>query len=440
MNRLFSKLVSIAIIAALLTYAVPTMMPTVKAQPSAPSYYITPATESFTTSAPPPGSKFTVTVMAAAVNGTDSWSVDVGFNSTQLSIVSVTFVSTNATAGGLWPGHSTTPLGPIIGPSDVLASETLLGQDYLNGAATGAVMTITFQIILTPGPGQTLTSLIDPGFGLPPVGETLFILQSPSTDFPTGEIDNPNTAPCTYSFSSVVTPPTKSQITFAQTGLDGSASGTVVTINGTALTYSQLPNVTSVDSSDTLIFSYQTDVSSTTAGEQFVSTGVNATSPLTVSTSETITGSYKTQYQVSFAVNPSGAGTTTPSGTNVWEDSGPLPISATPNSGYAFSNWTTSTGSITVTSTKSASTTANISGPGTITANFVLGTGGNPLYDIIGDGKTDIVDIKDIHAAASAFGSRPDLPNWNPRADVNGDGKIDIVDIYMIAAHFGQLD
>jgi hypothetical protein len=35
-------------------------------------------------------------------------------------------------------------------------------------------------------------------------------------------------------------------VTFAQTGLDSSASGTVLTINGTALTNSQLPNITSV--------------------------------------------------------------------------------------------------------------------------------------------------------------------------------------------------
>jgi hypothetical protein len=145
--------------------------------------------------------------MAAAVNGTATWSVQLGFNASQLQVVGATFVSTQT--GGLFAGHSTVPLGPIIdnngttpgypGVGSVEASETLLGNDYIP-ATTGSVLNVTFQIIQVPATSQTLTSLIDPGFGLPPIGETLFILQSPSVAYPTGEIDYPNTAPCTYSF------------------------------------------------------------------------------------------------------------------------------------------------------------------------------------------------------------------------------------------------
>ena len=87
----------------------------------------------------------------------------------------------------------------------------------------------------------------------------------------------------------------------------------------------------------------------------------------------TVIANYKTQYQVSFAVSPSGSGTTAPSGTDVWEDAGVIPISATANSGYAFSSWS-ATGSITIANPLSASTTATINGPGTITANFVVST------------------------------------------------------------------
>ena len=46
-----------------------------------------------------------------------------------------------------------------------------------------------------------------------------------------------------------------------------------------------------------------------------------------------------------------------------------ISLSTTPNSNYVFSNWTT-TGSIVVTNSTSASTTATINGTGTITANF----------------------------------------------------------------------
>ena len=51
---------------------------------------------------------------------------------------------------------------------------------------------------------------------------------------------------------------------------------------------------------------------------------------------------YTDQFQVSFVVSPAGTGTTSPSGTNVWENYGALSITGTPNSGYAFSVWSSS--------------------------------------------------------------------------------------------------
>lgn len=83
-----------------------------------------------------------------------------------------------------------------------------------------------------------------------------------------------------------------------------------------------------------------------------------------------INPTYYHQYQVTFAV--SGSGTTSPSvGTN-WQNAGSLSISATANSGYTFSSWGSNTPSITFANAGSSSTTATISGPGTITANFVV--------------------------------------------------------------------
>jgi hypothetical protein len=108
------------------------------------------------------------------------------------------------------------------------------------------------------------------------------------------------------------------------------------------------------------------------AGEQWVTSTVS----WTITASDAITNPivYQHQYQVTFAVSPSGDGTTTPSGSNVWEDAGSLPISASPNGGYAFSSWSSSTGSITFASSTSASTTATVSGPGTITSDFTVVT------------------------------------------------------------------
>jgi hypothetical protein len=80
----------------------------------------------------------------------------------------------------------------------------------------------------------------------------------------------------------------------------------------------------------------------------------------------TETARWKTQYQVT--ISSSGGGSATPNGTD-WYDAGSLFITATATQGYAFTSWT-ATGSITFANSSSASTTANITGSGTIRANF----------------------------------------------------------------------
>jgi hypothetical protein len=91
---------------------------------------------------------------------------------------------------------------------------------------------------------------------------------------------------------------------------------------------------------------------------------------ISISGVEAITTTTVTQYQVTFVVSPSGSGSTSPAGTNVWEDTGSLGISTTANSGYSFSTWSSNTTSITFATANSADTTATINGSGTITATF----------------------------------------------------------------------
>jgi len=56
------------------------------------------------------------------------------------------------------------------------------------------------------------------------------------------------------------------------------------------------------------------------------------------------------------------------------------------------------------------------------------------LPDVNGDG---LVDIFDLVAVASAFGSKPGDPNWNSKADVNGDGLVDIFDLVAVSMNYG---
>jgi hypothetical protein len=88
--------------------------------------------------------------------------------------------------------------------------------------------------------------------------------------------------------------------------------------------------------------------------------------------SATISPTYYHQYLVTIAVNNANYGDiTTPSwapGTS-WMNAGQNTITAAPAHKHSFSSWSVA-GSITIVNPNSASTTATINGPGTITANF----------------------------------------------------------------------
>jgi outer membrane protein assembly factor BamB len=119
---------------------------------------------------------------------------------------------------------------------------------------------------------------------------------------------------------------TQYNVTFAQSGLDSSASGTVITINGTVVPYSSTPYSLWVNSGNALYFSYINNVYSRTSGKQFSLVSANASSPLTVTAPIGVTGIYHTQYQSMFEV-------TTPSPVNI------LVIS--PNGSHVGYNWST---------------------------------------------------------------------------------------------------
>jgi hypothetical protein len=134
-------------------------------------------------------------------------------------------------------------------------------------------------------------------------------------------------------------------------------------------------------------------------GTQYVCTGWNGTGDapasgsgttvnFTITQNSTITWNWKTQYSVSFSVAPPGGGSTTPTGNDIWEDEGPLPLSAEANVEYPylFSQWSSNTTSITFLNPNSSSTTATIEGPGTITANFTPVQRYSLIVNVVGNG------------------------------------------------------
>ena len=178
---------------------------------------------------------------------------------------------------------------------------------------------------------------------------------------------------------------TNVNVRFTTSGMSSDASGTVLTIDSTPYTYTQLQSLTyswvpgsthTVTASDPVPVkaekqyrwkSWTNPGGLTANGGSGGKPGGTFTVP---SSSTTVTLNYVTQYQVSFAVNPTSAGTTTPSSAGLWVNSGKLTVSAVPNTGYTFTSWSSNTGSITFASAGSASTSATIGGSGTVTANF----------------------------------------------------------------------
>src|SRR5436309_3127645 len=89
---------------------------------------------------------------------------------------------------------------------------------------------------------------------------------------------------------------TQFQLTFAQSGIGGDSTGSVVTINGSVTkAAAQLPFSAFFDSGATVTYAYADPVASTVAGQRYALTTPAPTpaSPITVSGAATITGTYK---------------------------------------------------------------------------------------------------------------------------------------------------
>jgi hypothetical protein len=86
------------------------------------------------------------------------------------------------------------------------------------------------------------------------------------------------------------------------------------------------------------------------------------------SSATTYTASFNTTYQLTTAANPTNGGTVMPLSGTYYAPNTVVSLTATANANYAFSNWTGN-----VANPNSASTTVTMTGPQSVTANFVAG-------------------------------------------------------------------
>ncbi len=90
-------------------------------------------------------------------------------------------------------------------------------------------------------------------------------------------------------------------------------------------------------------------------------------------TATTYTATFDTQYQLATQASPSADGTVTPASGSYYAAGATIPVTATANNGFTFSNWTSTGGSFE--STTSASTNFHMpAAPATVTGNFGAAT------------------------------------------------------------------
>jgi len=244
----------------------------------------------------------------------------------------------------------------------------------LSGTATGTkTATVT-------GSGTTYNVAVS---GITGVGTvSVSIPASVATD----SVGNPNTASTstdntvTYALPSVVTSvssvsvPEGSTATFQVKLSNQPAASTVVTVarasgdsditvtGGASLTFTT-SNWNSYQIV-TLSAAQDSDTANSTATLSCSATGF---------TTATVTAT-ETDNDTTLTVTAGTGGTASPSGATVVPKSTSSAITATPSASYTFANWTCTSGSATFGNANAASTTATISAPATVRANFTANT------------------------------------------------------------------
>ena len=135
-----------------------------------------------------------------------------------------------------------------------------------------------------------------------------------------------------------------------------------------------------------------TSWSSSTGLITFGSTTSDSTTA-TINGPSTITANFAADtvaYSVDFVLGANGATITPAAGAHTYNSGDVVSISATANSGYHFTSWTSTITSITFGNANSASTTATIGAAGTVTANFATDTIQYSVDFALGEGGASI--------------------------------------------------
>ncbi|MDH7563921.1 MAG: PKD domain-containing protein [Candidatus Bathyarchaeota archaeon] len=309
-------------------------------------------------------------------------SVTYSYSSTVSSTVSDKRYRLDSVTG---PASPITVTGPVcVTGAYVTQYQVTFAQTNLDSTATGAVVTVN-------GIPKTYADLpysfwADSGSSVTYSYSSTVSSTSPDTRFTLVAVHSP---PSPFIVSEPVTITgeycKQYKVTFTQTGLDATATGTVVTVNGSAKMYTDLPFTLWVKSGSSITYSYNDPVLSTVTGKRFKLTGVTGpSSPITVTSPVTVTGNYKAQYYITFGQTGVGSDFT---GTVVTVDSVNYGVSGLPvsfwwdaGSSHPFEfysplvvnisrqyDWSSTTGLSTL-----QSGTLTVTSSGSVTGNYVV--------------------------------------------------------------------
>jgi outer membrane protein assembly factor BamB len=161
------------------------------------------------------------------------------------------------------------------------------------------------------------------------------------------------------------------QVDFSESGL---ALGTTWSIDFNQTVYYTTANNSIIFSAPEGTYPWSTlPITNTTQSTRYSSTPTNGSLIVSSTGSNVVALNYSEQYEVTWNVNPSAAGSTNAS--SGWYSLGTLiSVGAVSNPGYKFESWTTSSPSLIVGSSGSdLLATVLVNGSGTITANFLIG-------------------------------------------------------------------
>ncbi len=338
------------------------------------------ATASGYTTSPVATAAYTINLTAAA---TPTFSVTPG---TYSSAQTVTISDTTPGATIYYTTNGTTPTtGSSVysGAITVSSSETLdaiaTASGYTPSPVATAAYTINLAAAATPTfsvSGGTYSSSQTVTISDTTPGATIYYTTNGSTPSTSSSVySGAITVSSTEALEAIATASgyTTSAVATAAYTINGtvqitlgtSPAGLSFSVDGTTYTSAQTLSWTVGSSHSIATTSPQTNGGTQNTYASWSDSGAISHSVTAPSTATSYTAVFGTSYQLTTAANPSADGTVTPPTGTYYAAGTVVNLTATPNSGYSFTNWTGS-----VASAGSASTTVMMNAAQSVTANF----------------------------------------------------------------------